>query len=190
MATPDTQTRAVSTPATRTTWTLDPHHTLVEFSAKHMMVTTVKGRFTSVRGTILADEANPTQSSIEVEIDAASLDSRSEMRDNHLRSADFLDVERYPTITFKSTRIEQLDDERGRVYGNLTIHDATREVALDTTFNGRGKSPYGKEVAGFSAQTSINRKDFGLNWNVALETGGWLVSDTVKIAIEAELVKQ
>jgi polyisoprenoid-binding protein YceI len=188
MATTDAQIQSQT--ATRSVWQLDPHHTLVEFSAKHMMVTTVKGRFTSVRGTIVADEANPSQSSVDVEIDTASIDSRDERRDGHLKSPDFLDVEHYPLITFKSTRVLQEDAEHLRVVGDLTIRGTTRQVELATTINGRGKSPMGSEVAGVSAEASINRKDFGLNWNVALETGGWLVSDTVKVAIEAEAIRQ
>lgn len=192
MATPDAtvNTQAGTAPATRTTWTLDPNHTLVEFAVRYMMITTVKGRFNSFRGTIVADEANPTQSSLDVEIDAASIDTRQEQRDGHLRSGDFLDVDHFPLITFKSTRAEQLEAEHGRIYGDLTIHGVTREVPLDVTFNGRGKHPMGKEAASFTAETSINRKDFGLNWNLALETGGWLVADTVKIEIEAQLFKQ
>lgn len=192
MATPDAtvNTQAGTAPATRTTWTLDPNHTLVEFAVRYMMITTVKGRFTSYRGTIVADEANPTQSSLDVEIDAASIDTRQEQRDGHLRSGDFLDVDHFPLITFKSTRAEQLESEHGRIYGDLTIHGVTREVPLDVTFNGRGKHPSGNEAASFTAETSINRKDFGLNWNLALETGGWLVADTVKIQIEAQLFKK
>lgn len=171
---------------TRSTWQLDPNHTLVQFIGKHLMITTVRGHFKSVRGTLILDEAAPANSSVEVEIDAASLDSGVEYRDNHLKSADFLEAEKYPLITFKSTRVEPEDAEHAKIIGDLTIHGVTREVVLDTEFTGRGKDPMGKEVVSFDAKTSINRKDFGLNWNVALETGGWLVGDTIKIEISTE----
>ncbi len=174
---------------TRTIWQIDPAHTLVELSVKHMMFTTVKGRFTGVRGTIVDVADDPTKSSVEAEIDAATVNTGEPQRDAHLRSPDFLDVEKYPTITFKSTRIEGTR-ERFKVVGDLTIRGTTREVVLDTTFNGTGKNPYGKTVAGFSAATEINRKDFGLTWNVALEAGGWLVGDGIKITIEVQAVKQ
>jgi polyisoprenoid-binding protein YceI len=174
----------------RTIWDIDPAHTLVEFATKHMMVSTVKGRFPGVRGTITFDEENPVNSSVEVEIDAATIDTRNEQRDAHLRSADFLDIEHYPTIIFKSTRIERIGEERARVYGDLTIRGVTREVVLDTTFNGRGTTPFGQEVIGFSAETTINRHDFGLNWNVALEAGGWLVGDKVKVTLEVEAIRR
>ncbi len=174
----------------RTTWRLDPAHTLVEFSAKHLMVTTVKGRFKGVQGVLIIDEAEPARSSVEVDIDAASLDTSQEMRDNHLRSADFLEVDKYPTITFRSTRIEQTSDDRGRVFGDLTVRDVTQEVVLDAEFTGRATSPWGTEVMAFEATTIINRKDFGLNWNVALEAGGFLVADTIKIAVAFEANRQ
>lgn len=175
---------------TLTNWTIDPSHTLIEFSAKHMMVTTVKGRFTEVTGTIIADEETHTDTAIDVEINAASLTTGADQRDAHLKSPDFLDVENYPTITFKSTRIEKLNDDKFRVTGNLTIHGVTREIAFEAEDNGRGTTPWGAEVAGFTAHTEINRKDFGLGWNVALETGGVLVSDKIKISLEVEAVKQ
>ena len=171
---------------TRSVWQLDPNHTLVQFVGKHMLITTVRGHFKSVRGTITLDEATPANSSVEVEIDTASLDSGVEYRDNHLKSVDFLEVEKYPLITFKSTRVEPIDAAHAKVIGDLTLHGVTHEVTLDTEFAGRGKDPRGKEVVSFEASTSINRKDYGLNWNVALETGGWLVSDIIKIEISAE----
>jgi polyisoprenoid-binding protein YceI len=185
-----TMVEAAQLTGTRTTWNFDPAHTLVEFSAKHMMFTKVKGRFPEVKGTIVADLENLAESTIEVEIDAASIDSRQEQRDAHLRSADFLDVENYPTVTFRSTRIEVLDKEHLTVYGDLTVRGTTHEVALDTEIHGIGKSPFGTTVAGITAETSINRKDFGLTWNVALEAGGVLVSDKVNFLIEIEAVKQ
>jgi polyisoprenoid-binding protein YceI len=179
----------VSTTA-RSVWSLDPAHTLVEFSGKHMMFTTVKGHFKSVRGTIQLDEAHPANSSVEAEIDAASLDSGVEYRDNHLRSADFLEVEKYPTITFKSTHIERQGENRAHITGDLTIHGVTRQVELDTEFTGRGQSPMHKDTIGFEARTTINRKDFGLSWNMALETGGFLVGDAIKIEIAVEAHKE
>lgn len=183
---------AIQAPQTglRTVWQFDPHHTSVEFKAKHMMVTTVKGEFTGVTGKIIGNVEDPTLAEIDVEIDASTVDTRNEQRDAHLRSADFLDAENYPTITFKSTRIERTGRDELRVYGDLTIHGVTREVALDATLNGVGKTPYGSEVAGLTVVGSINRKDFGLTWNVALETGGWLVGDTLKIEIDIEAIKQ
>jgi polyisoprenoid-binding protein YceI len=183
-----TQSEAGVTP--RSSWQLDPAHTLVEFSGKHMMFTTVKGHFKSVRGTILLDEADPSRSSVEVEIETPSLYSGVEYRDNHLKSADFLDIERHPTITFKSTRVELLSSDRAKVFGDLTIRGITREVALDTELSGRGKDPRGREVISFDARTQINRKDFGLTWNVALETGGFLVGDIIKIELAVEAIKQ
>ncbi len=171
-------------------WQLDPAHTLVEFSAKHMVFTTVKGRFGGVKGTIRIDEQDVTRSSVEAEIDAATLDTRTTDRDNHLRSADFLHVEQHPVITFQSTRIEPVSAEHVKVVGNLTIRGTSREVTLDTTLNGQGKTPFGTTAAGFSAETVINRKDFGLNWNVALEAGGVLVSDKVKIVLEVQATRE
>ncbi len=176
--------------AERAVWQIDPQHSVIELSVKHMMFTTVKGRFSAVRGTIVADDVDPSRSSVQVEIEARSIDTRVDQRDTHLRSADFLDVENYPTITFTSKRVEPLTKERLRVIGDLTIRGTTREVVLDTTFNGRAINPYGKEVAGFTSETSIVRQDYGLVWNVGLEAGGFLVGDTVKILIEVQAVKQ
>jgi len=175
-----------------TTWVLDPAHTMIEFSGKHMMFTTVKGRFGTFSGTIHLDEQHPQRSSVEVEIDAASLDTRTEMRDNHLRSADFLHVEEHPQITFTSTRLELPAGAPVRpglefkVVGDLTIRGTTREVVLDAEFSGEGTGPFGNQIKAFTAKTKFNRKDFGLAWNVALETGGWLVGDEIKIEIESQ----
>ncbi len=178
------------TSATATTWKIDPSHSLIEFSTKHMMFTTVKGRFADIEGTITLDEANPEQSSTEATIAAASIDTRAEQRDVHLKSADFFDVEKHPTLTFKSTKVEVQGNESAKVTGDLTIKDVTRSITMDVTLNGLGKNPFGQEVAGFTAETTINRKDFGLNWNVALEAGGMLVSDTIKITLEIQAAKQ
>jgi polyisoprenoid-binding protein YceI len=172
-----------------TTWHTDPTHTDVQFSAKHMMVTTVRGKFTEVEGTLMLDEDRPEASFGSFTVQAASLESGVEKRDGHLRSADFFDAETYPAITFKSTRVEDVDDDGFRLVGNLTIHGVTREVVLDVTSEGRGKDPWGGERAGYSAKTKINRSDYGLRWNQALETGGVLVGDEVKINIDLELIK-
>ena len=176
----------------QTVWKLDPSHSVVEFSAKHMMITTVRGQFGTVEGQIVADEENPAQSSVEVEIDAAGIDTRAEQRDAHLRSADFLDVESFPKLTFRSKRIEGGYRQPGdafKVVGDLTIRGTTREVTLDAVYEGTGKDPWGGERVSFSADTKIDRRDFGLVWNVGLETGGVLVGHEIKIHLEAQAVK-
>jgi polyisoprenoid-binding protein YceI len=175
-----------------TRWELDPAHTTVEFSAKHMMITTVKGRFSDVSGTIEADETHPDRSSAEASIDAASLDTRNEQRDEHLRSADFLDVANNPVISFRSKRVIGAAGKAGdqfEVIGDLTIRGTTREVTLEVTYEGKIRDMEGKERAGFSATTKIDRRDFGLVWNQALEAGGLLVGNEIAIAIEAEAVE-
>jgi polyisoprenoid-binding protein YceI len=178
-------------PATGVTvWQIDPAHSTVEFAVKHMMVTTVKGQFTGISGTITLDEADLARSSVAVEIDAASVTTRDPQRDGHLRSADFFDVANYPKLTFTSTRVEPLGPDRLRVTGDLTIRGVTRPVVLDVTYHGRGVTPFGTTIVAFSAETTISRADFGLTWNVALEAGGVLVSDAVKISIEVEAVRQ
>jgi polyisoprenoid-binding protein YceI len=171
-------------------WKIDPSHTRAVFSVRHMMISNVHGQFHNVAGTVNFDEANPTRSSVDVQIEAASIDTNDERRDGHLRSADFLDAENYPYLTFVSKRIEVIDEDHGRIYGDLTIRGVTREVALTTEYNGQAKGPYGQQSAGFTASTKLNRKDFGLTWNMGLETGGVLVGDTVNISIELEIVKQ
>jgi polyisoprenoid-binding protein YceI len=176
-----------TSPTASTAWHIDPAHTLVELSAKHMMFTTVKGRFSGVRGTLLED-ADLSRSSVSVEIDAATITTGDEQRDAHLRSADFLDVDNTPTISFRSTSIEGTR-ERFRVLGDLTIRGTTREVALDAEFVGQATNPYGKTVAGYSASGQISRKDFGLTWNVGLETGGVLVGDTIRINLDVQVVR-
>lgn len=169
---------------------IDTAHSLIEFAVKHLMVTTVKGRFSSFEGTILANEQDPAQSSVEVTIDAASIDTREPQRDNHLKSPDFLDVEKFPRITFRSTRVEPLDAQRLRVHGDLTIRDVTRPVTLEATFEGRAKDPWGNDRIGLTASTRLDRRDFGLNWNVPLEAGGILVSNEVRVNIEVEAIRQ
>lgn len=172
---------------TRTTWKIDPSHTTVEFSAKHMMITSVKGRFVEVEGTIIADDENLADSEVTATMKAASIDTRSDQRDGHLRSADFLDVEQFPEVTFRSTRIEGTKEEF-KLTGDLTIRGTTRPITLDVTFEGAGKDPWGGTRSSFSATGKFDRRDFGLTWNVALEAGGILVSNDVKISIEAQVV--
>jgi polyisoprenoid-binding protein YceI len=171
-------------------WKVDQAHTLVEFSVKHMMISTVRGRFHNFSGTLNLDEEYPERSSIEGVVEVASLDTHEPNRDAHLRSADFFDVEKYPTMKFRSTRIEKTGDNRFDVVGDLTIKNVTREITFNVTSEGQGKDPYGSRHWGFSAETTINRKDFGLNWNVALETGGWLVGDLIKVNVDLEAVQQ
>lgn len=173
---------------TRTTWKLDPAHTLVEFSAKHMMITTVKGRIADVEGMIYTDESDPKNSSVEVTLKGASIDTRSDQRDQHLRSADFLNAEKFPEITFKSTRTAG-DAKHFKLTGDLMIRDVKREVTLDVEYGGRNRDPWGGERVGFSATGKFDRRDFGLVWNQALEAGGVLVGNDIRINIEVEAVK-
>lgn len=171
-------------------WVLDPAHSLIEFSVKHMMIANVKGRFSGVEGVIYADLPDLTTAEIEVTVDAASINTAEPQRDQHLRSADFFDVEQYPRLTFKSKKIERAGGGEYKLTGDLTIHGVTKEVVFDATFEGQGKDPWGNERAGFSAETKIDRKDFGLQWNAVLETGGILVGDQVKISVQIEAIKQ
>lgn len=173
----------------KTVWNLDPAHTLVEFSAKHLMISTVKGRIAVVDGAITLDEADPTNSSVEVTLDAKTLDTRIEQRDQHLRSGDFLDVEKFSAIKFKSTEI-QGDEKNFKLTGDLTIRDVTRPITLDVTYEGRTKDPWGGERVGFSATGKLDRRDYGLTWNVLLESGGLTVSNDIRIQLEVEAVKQ
>jgi polyisoprenoid-binding protein YceI len=177
---------------TTSTWNIDAAHSAIEFAAKHMMITTVKGRLADARGTLTIDEETPTRSTVRVEFDAKSLDTRSEQRDQHLRSGDFLDVEQFPTIAFTSRRIEGAKAEAGaefKVIGELTIRGVTKEVTLDATYEGRGRDPWGGERVSFSADAKIDRRDFGLVWNAALETGGVLVSNDIKIHLEIQAIR-
>ena len=173
----------------KTTWKIDTAHSTVEFAVKHMMFTTVKGRFTDVSGTIELDDENPLAGRADIVIAASSLDTREAQRDAHLRSADFLDVEKFPSLTFRSTKLEGTPQEF-RMTGDLTIHGVTRPITLAVKHEGRGKDPWGGERVGYSATGKLNRKDFGLLWNAALETGGVLVGDEVKITLDMQLVKQ
>jgi len=171
------------------TLTVDPAHSLVEFAVKHMMITTVKGRLSDVTGAITLDEADPARSSVVVELAAASIDTRVEQRDQHLRSADFLDAENHPVIRFASRRIEGDVQGSFRIAGDLTIRGVTREVTLDAAYEGTGRDPWGNEKFSYSATAKIDRRDFGLTWNAALETGGVLVGNDVKISIELQAVR-
>ncbi|MBI5284136.1 MAG: YceI family protein [Chloroflexi bacterium] len=171
------------------TWTIDGAHSVAEFAVKHMMVSTVKGRFKNVSGALHLDEANPAASRIEAAIEVASVDTGAEQRDEHLRSDDFFNAARYPQITFRSTGVSGKGDD-WKMEGELTIRDVTKPVVLDVEFEGRGPDAYGGERAGFTATTKINRKDFGVNWNGLIEAGGVVVSDTVKITLNIEAVRQ
>ncbi len=176
----------------KTTWQIDASHSAVEFAVKHMMFTTVRGRFKDVKGTIEVDEQNPSSSSVNVEIAAASIDTGTADRDGHLRSGDFLDVETHPALSFRSKRIEGTfanEGDKFRLIGDLSIHGVTKEVTLDSTFEGTGKDPWGGTRAGIRATTKIDRRDWGLVWNQALETGGILVGTDVRIEIELQAVK-
>lgn len=173
------------------TWDVDPGHSSLEFAAKHAMVTTVRGRFGDFTGVIHLDAADPSKSTAEVTIAVDSLDTRSDQRDEHLRSADFFDVANHPEITFKSTRAARgKDDDEYRMWGDLTIRGVSREVELDLTYTGSAQDPWGKTRAGFEGSATVNRKDWGLTWNVALEAGGILVSDKVKLRFDIAAVKR
>lgn len=173
-----------------TQWDFDLSHSSVNFHVRHLMVSKVHGRFMKWTGTLALDEQDLTRSSLDVTIDASSIDTKEEKRDAHLRSPDFLDVEKYPTLTFKSTSITREGDDEYKVAGDLTIHGVTKQVTLAVEGGGIVKDPWGGTRTGFSAKTSINRKEFGLGWNVALEAGGFVVGDKLEISIEIEAVKK
>jgi len=166
---------------------IDGAHTSVEFVGRHLMITKVRGRFSDVRGQITIDE-EPTKSHVEVEIGVASVSTGNDDRDAHLRSGDFFDVERYPAITFSSTGVKPLRDNTWELTGDLTVHGTTKPVILEVDFDGGGPSPMGDERIGFSAGTEVNREDFGLTWNVALETGGLLVGKTARIELAVQAI--
>jgi polyisoprenoid-binding protein YceI len=166
---------------------IDGPHTSVEFVGRHLMITKVRGRFNDVRGRITIAE-DPQKSHVEVEIDVASLSSGNDDRDAHLKSADFFDVEHYPTIAFASTAVKALRDNTWELDGDLTVRDTTRPITLQVDFDGGGASPMGDERVGFSAATDIDREDFGLTWNVALETGGLLVGKSVRIELAVQAI--
>ena len=173
-----------------TTWNIDPVHSVAEFKVKHMMISNVKGQFTGVQGVLVLDETDLTKSHVEASIEAASITTRDAQRDTHLKSADFLDVEKFPTLSFKSTRISRTDAGELAGAGDLTIHGVARNVIF--TVEGPtppAKDPWGNTRLGLSATTKISRKDFGLNWNATLETGGILVGDEVTITFDVQFVK-
>ena len=171
-------------------WTIDSAHSEVNFTVRHMMISNVRGRFEKFTGTVDFDENNPANTTVDVQIEAASISTREPQRDGHLRSPDFLDAEKYPYLTFKSKRVKVIDTQHAELVGDLTIRDITREVILDVEYSGMSKSPWGTTNAGFTASTRISRKNWNLNWNVALETGGWLVGDEIKIDLELEIIQQ
>ncbi|HEU4327302.1 MAG TPA: YceI family protein [Roseiflexaceae bacterium] len=170
-------------------WQIDNSHSQIEFTVRHMMVSKTRGRFEQFTGTIEGSESNPAAAKVDVTIDVNSLNTRDERRDGHLKSADFFDAENHPTITFKSTRVDVVNDRYATLVGDLTIRGVTKEVALAVEFAGKAKSPWGTTSAGFSATTTINRKDFGLVWNQTLETGGLLVGEEISIEIDLELLE-
>ncbi len=171
-------------------WVIDPAHSQVTFSVRHLMITTVKGQFKIIRGQLHIDEQNPANSWVEAEADVASIDTRDEKRDAHLRSADFFESEKYPTITFKSTHVERVSGDEFKVTGDLTMHGVTKQVTFDGEYTGQIKDTWGNQRAGLSVKTTINRKDWNLNWNVALESGGVMVSENVKIEIDLSSIYQ
>jgi len=179
---------AVQSATGRTVWNIDPAHTEVGFSVRHMMITTVRGRFGSVSGRIELDEERPERSSVEVAIEASSISTGTPDRDTHLRSADFLDVETYPALTYRSRAVESSGEGTWRVTGDLTMHGVTKEVVLEASEEGRTRDPWGGTRASFSATTKIDRRDFGLTWNAAMETGGVLVGNEVRISLEVQVV--
>jgi len=174
----------------KATYTIDPAHSGAHFTVRHLMITNVRGSFKKVTGTVVYDPENPADSTVQAEIDASSISTNEDQRDAHLRSADFLDVEKFPTITFRSTKIDPAGEGEWKVTGDLTIHGVTRPVVLKVEGPGaEAKDPWGNFRAGASATTKIKRSDFGLTWNAALETGGFVVGDELKIELELSLVK-
>ncbi len=173
-----------------TTWTLDPVHSVAEFKVKHMMISNVKGQFTRMSGTLSLDEEDVTRSKVEATIDAASIDTREAQRDAHLKSVDFFDVEKFPRLSFRSTRIRRSVEGELAVEGELTLRGVTRKVVFAVEGPTEpGKDPWGNTRIGISASTKINRKDYGLTWNAALETGGILVGEEVTITLDVQFVK-
>jgi len=183
-------TIAAPTKPSTTTWNIDPAHTVVEFKVKHMMIANVKGHFSRVSGVLVRDESDPAKDRIEATIEAASIQSRDDQRDAHLKSADFFHVDKFPTLHFKSTGVSVAGEEELSVEGDLTIHGITQRVRFAVEGpTPPAKDPWGNTRIGLSASTKINRKDFGLTWNAALETGGILVGDDVTITLDAQFVK-
>jgi polyisoprenoid-binding protein YceI len=183
---------STAAPQTTATWRLDPAHSSVEFSVKHMMMTTVRGRFKEVIATLVGDEEHPDGCRVEVDIQVASVDTGSPDRDAHLRSADFFDADAHPVITFQGRRIEgtaKSEGDRFKLIGDLMIRNTSMEIVLDCTFEGRGNDPWGKERAGFTVKGELDRREWGLLWNQVIESGGILVANKVKIEAEVQFVK-
>lgn len=176
--------------ATKVKWVLDPSHSEILFKVKHLMITNVKGEFRKFNAEVITEGLTFNATSIRATLDANSIYTNEENRDTHLRSADFFDVENHPQIIFEGTSLKQVNDEKWELVGNLIIKGISREVKFDVEFGGMNKDPWGNEKAGFSLEGKINRKDWGLNWNAMLETGGVLVSDEVRINAEVQFVKQ
>ena len=174
---------------TKTTWALDAAHSSVDFSVRHMMIANVKGTFHNFSATVEADPTDLTTANIEFSIETASVDTRNKDRDGHLVSADFFDVENHPNMTFKATNIEKTDEGEYNVHGDLTLRGVTKQETFKVTFEGQGKDPWGNTKVGFTAEGAINRSDYGLVWNAALETGGVLVGDKVKINLQLQAVQ-
>ena len=170
-------------------WNIDTAHSGINFSVRHMVFAKVRGRFGAFSGKVDLDPADLTRGRVEVEIDAASIDTGVADRDDHLRSSDFLDVEHFPKLRFESTRVEKAGNDRYRIHGELTIRDVTREVVLDAEYGGRAKDPWGNQRAAFTATTSLERSDFGLRWNQVLEAGGVLVGERIDIELEVQAVE-
>jgi polyisoprenoid-binding protein YceI len=181
----------LTTPQTATTtWNIDPVHSVAEFKVKHMMISNVKGQFTAVSGVLTLDPADPANSHLEASIEAASINTRDAQRDAHLKSADFFDVEKFPTLSFKTTRITRTGDGEFSAEGNLTIHGVTRKVVFAVEGpTPAAKDPWGNTRLGLSATARINRKDFGLTWNAALEAGGILVGEDVALTLDVQFVQ-
>ena len=185
-----TQTQTIEKGMEPSTWEFDPAHSFVEFSVRHLMISTVTGRFRSFKATIALDETSIENSHIQAEIDAANIDTGVADRDNHLRSADFFDVANHPTIMFRSTEIRHHGEGSGKIRGELTIRGVTRPVTLDVTDLGEIRDPWGNRRRGFTAETTLSRKDFGMMWNQVLDTGGVLVGDKVKVILNIEAVEK
>ena len=184
---------ALSLPAgaATSTWQIDPNHSAAQFAVRHLAISTVRGAFTKVSGTVQFDDKDISKSSVEVTIDAASVDTRVPDRDKDLRSDRFFEVEKYPTLTFKSTKVEQVEAGKLKVTGDLTIHGVTKQVVLDVEGpTASVKDPWGNQRAAANATTKINRQDFGVKWNAKMDNGGWVVGDDVAITIDVELVQK
>ena len=172
------------------TWQIDPAHSSIQFGVRHLMISTVKGKFPKFTATVVGDEKDPAHARVEASIDAASIDTGEPKRDSHLKSADFFDVEKYPTITFKSTKVEAVGDRRFKLHGDLTMHGVTKPVVLDVEATPEVKGMQGETRAGARATTKVNRKDFGINWSKSMDGGGVVVGDDVDVTIEVEGVKK